>query len=210
MSWLTDTSLPQLLSHYGYAALFLIVMLESSGIPLPGETALVTASIYAGTTAKMNLFLVIAAASMGAILGDNLGYWAGRKFGLPLLVRVFDEKPLKLGQYLFQQYGGSIVFFGRFVAVLRAFAAILAGANRYSWPKFLFFNAAGGTVWATSFGVAAYFFGQEVHRVARPIGIIALAIALIIGVVGTVLLKRHQERLLAEAEIALPGPIKVK
>jgi membrane protein DedA with SNARE-associated domain len=209
MSWLTHVSLPQLISTYGYFALFAIVMFESSGIPLPGETALVTASIYAGTTHKLTITMVILAASLGAIMGDNLGYWVGRKFGFPLLLRIFDEKPLKLGQYMFQRYGGSIVFFGRFVAVLRAFAAVLAGVNRYSWPKFFAFNAAGGVTWASLFGLTAYFFGQEVHRVARPIGIIALAIAVGAAIVASLFFKRHQERLFAEAETSLPGPLEV-
>jgi membrane protein DedA with SNARE-associated domain len=210
MSWLTNMSLPELISSYGYLALFAVVMMESSGIPLPGETALVTAAIYAGTTHKLTIAFVILAASVGAIIGDNLGYWVGRRFGLPLLLRFFDEKPLKLGQYLFQRYGGSIVFFGRFVAVLRAFAAVLAGANCYSWPRFFLFNAAGGVTWASIFGLAAYFFGQEVHRVARPIGIGALAIAIIAAIVASVLFKRHQTRWFEEAESSLPGPLKVK
>jgi len=209
MHWLTTMSLPELILHYGYLALFLIVMVESAGIPLPGETALVTASIYAGTTHELSIALVIMAAAMGAIIGDNLGYWVGRKFGLPLLVRLFQEKSLKLGQYLFLRYGGAIVFFGRFVAVLRAFAAVLAGANRYPWTKFFFFNAIGGIAWASLFGLAAYVFGQEAHRVARPVGIVALIIAVVAISVASIFFKRHQERLIAEAETSLPGPLKV-
>ncbi len=209
MHWLTTFSLPELISHYGYLALFVIVMSESAGIPLPGETALVTASVYAGTTHQLSIILVIVAAATGAIVGDNLGYWVGRKFGLLLLVRLFEEKSLKLGQYLFQRYGGAIVFFGRFVAVLRAFAAILAGANRYSWTKFFFFNAAGGITWASLFGLAAYIFGEEVHRVARPVGIAALIIAVAAIIAASIFFNRHQERLTAEAEASLPGPLKV-
>jgi membrane protein DedA with SNARE-associated domain len=209
MHWLMNFSLPDLIAHYGYLALFFVVMAESGGIPLPGETALVTASIYAGTTHKLSIVFVIIAAAMGAIVGDNLGYWVGRKFGLPLLMRLFPEKSLKLGQYLFQRYGGAIVFFGRFVAVLRAFAALLAGANQYSRARFFLFNAAGGITWASLFGSAAYIFGQEIHRVARPVGIIALIIALTASIAASIFFKRHQERLTAEAESRLPGPLKV-
>jgi membrane protein DedA with SNARE-associated domain len=209
MHGLPIMSLPDLISHYGYLALFLIVMVESAGIPFPGETALVTASVYAGTTHKLSIEWVIVAAATGAIIGDNIGYLAGRKFGPPLLVRLFQEKSLKLGQYLFQRYGGAIVFFGRFVAVLRAFAAVLAGANRYPWIKFFFFNAAGGITWASLFGLAAYVFGQEVHRVARPIGIIALIFAVAAFIAASIYFKRHQEQLIAEAETSLPGPLKV-
>jgi membrane protein DedA with SNARE-associated domain len=148
----------RLLATYGYAAIFAMVMLESAGIPLPGETILVSASIYAGTTGALNIRFVIAAAAAGAILGDNIGFWVGRTFGQRLLSRWghligLDERKLKLGQYLFMQHGGKIVFFGRFIALLRAFAAILAGVNRLSPFRFFMWNAAGGIVWASVFGL---------------------------------------------------------
>jgi membrane protein DedA with SNARE-associated domain len=132
----------RLLAIYGYAAIFAMVMLESAGIPLPAETILISASIYTGTTGALDIRFVIAAAAAGAILGDNIGFWVGRTFGQRLLSRWghligLDERKLKLGQYLFMQHGGKIVFFGRFVALLRAFAAILAGVNRRSTVSFL-------------------------------------------------------------------------
>src|ERR1700761_3324945 len=139
-------------AHYGYPAVFTLVALESAGVPLPGETALVSAAVFAGQGA-LNLEAVIATAALAAILGDNLGYWVGREYGFPLVYRYghairLDEGRLKVAQYLFVRHGGKIVFFGRFVAILRAFAAFLAGVNRLPWPRFLIFNALGGIVWA--------------------------------------------------------------
>ena len=117
---------------------------------------------------------MIGAAAAGAIIGDNCGYWIGREFGFPLLYRYghyirLDERRLKLGQYLFLKHGGKIVFFGRFVAVLRAFAAFLAGVNRYNWEEFFLFNAAGGIVWATIFGLGGFWLGRAFEHYARPV-----------------------------------------
>ncbi len=202
------SSLTELIAAYGYYAVFIIVMLESSGIPLPGETALVTAAIYAGTGHQLNIFLVVAAAAFAAMIGDNIGYWAGRRWGFGLLQRHFDEANLKLGQYIYFRYGGVIVFFGRFVAVLRAFAAILAGANHYAWPHFLLFNAAGGFVWACLFGFSAFLLGEEVHRLSGLFGAAMLGLAALCLGLAALLLRRQRERLLAEAELAFPGPLR--
>jgi len=197
---------------YGYIAVFAIIALESAGVPMPGEATLVTAAIYAGSTHNLNIFGIIACGAGGAIFGDNVGYWVGDRFGLPLLLKYggylhLDQPRLKLGQYLFQKHGGKIIFFGRFVAVLRAFAALLAGVNRYPWPHFFAFNAAGGIVWATIFGAGAYVFGRAIDRVAGPVGIAFLVIAVAGGAAFTVFLRRHEKALLDEAERALPGPV---
>ena len=149
------------IAAYGYFAVFAIVALESSGVPMPGETALVTAAIFAGQ-GTLNVFVVAACAAAGAIIGDNAGYWVGREFGFPIAYRYgryvsLDEARLKLGQYLFLRHGGKIVFFGRFVAVLRAFAAFLAGVNRFEWEQFFFFNAAGGVIWASIYASGGFF-----------------------------------------------------
>jgi membrane protein DedA with SNARE-associated domain len=134
VDFLDDTSAQHLLGQYGYAVIFVIVMLESAGIPMPGETILVSAAVYAGTRHALDIRWVITAAAGGAILGDNIGFWVGREFGEPLLAKWghligLDLRKRMLGRYLFARYGGLIVFFGRFVALLRAFAALLAGAN---------------------------------------------------------------------------------
>jgi membrane protein DedA with SNARE-associated domain len=133
-----------LLATYGYGAVFLCITIESTGIPFPGETMLLIAAIAAGTTHQLSIPLVIVAAASGAILGDNLGFWIGREGGYHLLRRYgrfvrLDERKLKLGQYLFLKHGGKVVFFGRFVTVLRAWAASLSGTNQMRWSRFLFF-----------------------------------------------------------------------
>ncbi|AGK59744.1 hypothetical protein HYPDE_40378 [Hyphomicrobium denitrificans 1NES1] len=205
--------LPHLISTYGYWVVIGIVGLESMGIPVPGETTLIAASLYAGTTHHLNIWFVIAAAAAGAILGDNIGFWVGREVGYRLLLRYgryvrLNERRIKLGQYLFQRHGGKVVFFGRFVAVLRALAAFLAGANRMNWPRFLVFNAGGGILWATLYGVGAYYLGQTVEHLAKPIGIAVGVIAAIVILVSLVLLRRHEAQLEDEAERALPGPLR--
>ena len=126
------------------------------GIPLPGETVLVLAALYACTHHDLSIWGVIASAAAGAILGDNIGYWVGREFGYRLLLRYgayigISDSRIKLEQYLFLRHGTKVVFFGRFVAQLRILTAFLAGENRMDWRRFLLANAAGGILWATLF-----------------------------------------------------------
>ena len=199
------------LQTYGYLAIFLVVAMESAGIPMPGETILVAAAILAGQ-GKLHLPWVIGAAAAGAIIGDNCGYWVGREFGFPLAYRYgryirLDEKRLKLGQYLFLKQGGKIVFFGRFVAVLRAFAAFLAGVNHFNWERFFLFNAAGGIVWASIFGTGGYLLGRAFEDYAKPVGIVALALAVVGFFLGARFVRYHEEQLEEEAERAFPGPL---
>jgi membrane protein DedA with SNARE-associated domain len=200
------------IAAYGYWAVLVFVAIESTGIPVPGETMLLTAAIYAGTTHHLQIPVVILAAAAGAILGDNLGYWVGREGGYRLLRRFghvvrLDEGKLKLGQYLFRRHGGKVVFFGRFVAVLRAWAAFLAGANRMPWPRFLAYNAAGGIVWATLYGAGAYLLGEQVNRLSGTVGKALAVLAVLAIVAAVVLLKRNERRLEGEAEAAMPGPL---
>jgi membrane protein DedA with SNARE-associated domain len=194
-----------LIGQYGYGAIFVVVMLESAGIPMPGETILVSAAVYAGTKHALDIRWVIAAAAGGAILGDNIGFWVGREFGEPLLEKWghligLDARKRMLGRYLFARYGGLIVFFGRFVALLRAFAALLAGANGLAPWRFFAFNAAGGIVWATLFGSGGYLLGTCIHRIAGPVGWALLAAALIAGFGLWRYYKKHEENLLSKAE----------
>ena len=109
--------------EYGYWGVALAIGLESMGVPIPGETALVAAALYAGKTQALNIWVLIAFASVGAIVGDTIGYWIGREIGLRMLMRYgsyigLTESRIKLGQYLFQRHGGKIVFFGRFITLL--------------------------------------------------------------------------------------------
>src|SRR5258708_10961697 len=181
---LATEDLTHLLNTYGYLAVLVFVAIESTGIPFPGETMLLVAAIYAGTTHRLTIYWVIAAAATGAIVGDNLGFWIGREGGYRLLRRYgryirLDERKLKLGLYLFRRHGGKVVFFGRFVAVLRAWAAFLAGTNRMPWPRFLFFNATGGILWATVYGLAGYVLGSNIERIRRPFAIPTLVAAVL-------------------------------
>ena len=205
-------SLMNLVASHGYWVLATVVALESMGIPMPGETMLVTAAIYAGTTHRLKIGLVIAAAALGAIVGDNVGYWLGREFGYRLLLRYgpllrINTPRIKLGQYLFYRHGGKVVFFGRFIAILRAIAALLAGTNRMPWWRFLFFNATGGIVWAAGFGMAAYGAGEYVVRLKGHLAVAGLVLAVAGAVVAFGFVRRHEDALLRKAEEALPGPL---
>jgi membrane protein DedA with SNARE-associated domain len=205
-------SLRNLVASHGYWVLATVVALESMGIPMPGETMLVTAAVYAGTTHRLHIGLVIAAAAVGAIVGDNIGYWLGREFGYRLLLRYgpllrINTPRIKLGQYLFFRHGGKVVFFGRFIAILRAIAALLAGTNHMPWWRFLFFNATGGIVWAAGFGMAAYRAGESVVRLKTEIAVAGLVLAAAGAVVAFGLIRRYEDALLRQAEEALPGPL---
>jgi membrane protein DedA with SNARE-associated domain len=206
-----EAQIVAILTTYGYWAVFGVVALESAGIPLPGETMLVGAAIYAGHSGDVRIELIIAAAAAGAIIGDNIGFWIGREFGVDLMMRYgarfgVGPRQLQLGQYLFMRWGGAIVFFGRFVALLRILAAVLAGANRFDPLKFLFYNAAGGICWSLVFGIGGYVFGLAMRRVAGPIGWLGLAGA----VIGVFVLWRYwkinEERLMKEAEAHFAPP----
>src|SRR5262245_6982452 len=204
--------LQQLVSVHGYWVVALIVGLESVGLPLPGETILVLAAIYAATEPSFNIWVVVAVAAFGAIVGDNVGYWLGLRYGYALLLRYGErvgmfESRIKLGQYLFLKHGAKVVFLGRFVALLRILAAFLAGLNRMPWRAFLMANASGGVIWAAVFGVGGYFFGKvllQLHHALAPI-VFALALAVFFGC--GYLIRRYEDRLTALAERALPGPL---
>ncbi len=201
-----------LINTFGYLAVFLIIAGESMGFLLPGETILISASIYAGTTHRLNIFFVIIAAVLGAVIGDNLGYLIGRWGGFKLLRRFgkylkIDDKIIKVGQYLFMLHGGKIVFFGRFVSFLRAWAAFLAGVNRMHWKKFLIFNAAGGIFWASYYGTLGYLFGKHVHQFSRPIRITFFILGMLFVVASFLYVHYNLKSLEKKAEKALPGPL---
>src|SRR5256885_3694645 len=204
-------NLDSLLATYGYLAVFVFVGVESIGIPVPGETMLVTAAIYAGTTGRLSIAWVIVASSAGAILGDNIGYVIGRTGGYRLLKRYgryirLEEDRLRLGQYLFDKHGSKVVFFGRFISVLRIFAAFLAGVNHMHWRRFLFFNAAGGIIWSTLYGLAAYLLRQQTFRRFGPIDLALAVLRAVVIVAAIVFLRRNEARLQREADAAMTRP----
>ena len=153
----SPTTIQNLIQTYGLWVVFPVVMLEGMGIPVPGETALVAAAVYAGSTDKISIASVVLVAAMGAMIGDNIGYFIGRSIGLRLVVRYgryvrLNESRLKIGRYLFLRHGGKIVLIARLIAVLRAFVPLLAGVNRMRWRYFFSMNAIGGICWASLFG----------------------------------------------------------
>jgi membrane protein DedA with SNARE-associated domain len=205
MSFLTQTAVDELIAAYGYFAIFGIIMLESAGIPLPGETILIGAAMYAGSHHMLDIRLIIATAAAAAFLGDNIGYWVGLKLGRKALQRWghligLDQRKLDLGEYLFLRHGGKIVFLGRFVALLRVFAAVLAGVNRFPAWQFLLFNALGGITWAVVFGTGGYLLGHAFDRVAGPFGWLAFTAAVIAIFLIWRYYKHHEEQLLRDAE----------
>ena len=201
-----------LLSTLGYAAVGIFVGVESLGVPLPGETMLITAAVFAGVTHQLSIAGVIVAAVIGAVLGDNIGFGIGWFGGYPLLRRYgryvrLDEPKLKVGRYIFMRHGGKVVFFGRFVSILRTYAAFLAGTNRMNWARFLVSNAAGGVCWAVFYGVAAYQLGSNIDRLSLPLEIGFGVLGGIVLIAGLLFVRMHLRRLEEVAEQALPGPL---
>ncbi len=161
-------TLQNALNNFGYAAVALFIMIESSGIPFPGETMLLLASFYSAVSHQLQIPLVIACAAFGAIIGDNIGYTLGRTGGRSIIVRYgryFIIKPeyLTLAETYFAKHGNKTVLFGRFITLLRAWAAFLAGVNHMPWRTFLFYNAVGGILWATIYGTLGYKAGRFFH-----------------------------------------------
>jgi membrane protein DedA with SNARE-associated domain len=206
---LNGGELHRLIAEYGYAVVFAFVAVESLGVPLPGETTLGLAAISAGATGDLSIVGVIAAAATGAFVGDNIGYTIGHFGGYPLLRRYgrylhIDAHRLKVARYLFDRYGAPIVFFGRFVAILRAYAAFLAGTTRMPWRRFVVFNAAGGITWAILFGVLYFYFGTALTRFGTTVDIALAAAAVGAGVAVFVFFRRKEEAFGDAAERAYP------
>jgi membrane protein DedA with SNARE-associated domain len=200
------------LSSYGYLVVFLLVMIESIGVPVPGETALIGAALYAGSTHKLDIWLVIAVAIAGAVIGDNIGFSIGRYGGAKLLLRYghkirLHEGRLKIGIWLFRRHGGKVVFWGRFVSILRTWAAFLAGANHMEWRRFLFFNAAGGSVWATLYSVAYYEFGGALRKLSTTIDVVLGVAGSVILVAFVVWTRRKEAELQERAEREVGGSV---
>lgn len=201
-----------LIHVYGLLTVAVIVGLECVGVPLPGETALLAAAIYAGTKHDLNIVSVILTAAGAAIFGRMIGYVLGHEFGYWLLLRYgsyvrMTTSRIKLGQYLFLRHGGKIVFVASFVPVLRTFAGIFAGANVMPWRDFLFANIVGAILWAALYGYAAYELGREFERLEGPLVVVLGIITVVLFIAGGIFVRRHEAQLIAEAERAMPGPL---
>jgi membrane protein DedA with SNARE-associated domain len=177
------------ITQHGLPLLFLVVMIESCGVPLPGETALILFGVLA-SEGHYNIAAVIAVAAAGAIVGDNLGYWIiGRWGGRELFERwgwlkQYSDRVLPRAEELMAKHGGKTVFFGRFITVLRYTAAWVAGLGKMHWLRFLFWNAAGGICWATLVGLVAYYGGKSAADAIQRYGIYAFGGVAVLLVVG--------------------------
>jgi membrane protein DedA with SNARE-associated domain len=177
-----------LLLSYGLLMLFVLVAVESAGVPVPGETALVAAAILATPQQHhYSIVTVIVVAACGAIFGDNVGYWIGRTGGRALLerwgpIRRYAERALPPGERFFAKHGGKTVFIGRFIAVLRVTAAWLAGITHMPWWRFFLWNASGGIVWATGVGLLAYYLGKKAADAVQTYGLYGLAALAVVAV----------------------------
>lgn len=196
--------------HWALLLLFLLIAVESFGVPLPGETALVAAGVLTSQGALVT-WQVIAVAATAAIVGDNAGYWVGRKGGRGLVDRVgllrrYAKPVLPRAEAFFAKHGGKTVFIGRFVAILRFTAAWIAGVSHMDWRRFLFWNASGGIVWALLVTLLAHFGGHAAADAVRKFGI-AAAVVIVLGVVGVVLvLRRLEKRALHGSDHEPPAP----
>jgi membrane protein DedA with SNARE-associated domain len=191
-----------LLHTYGYTGLAVIVGLESLGLPVPGEGALIVSAIYAGSTHNMNPVIVIIAAATGAILGQTGAYWIGLKVGHSLLRRHGQKigltwRRLALGRMLFRKHGFKLVVVARFIVVLRVITAMLAGANQMPWRKFILANVLGSVAWASFYGIGATLLGKQMKHSSGPIGIAVGVVVLVISLLGAWIAHRQQDRLAA-------------
>ncbi len=187
-----------LVQTFGYPLLFLLVMSESGGAPIPGETSLIAAAVLA-SQGKLQIGIVIPLAATAAIVGDNIGYAIGRKGGRWLLERpgAFRrqrQEVLRVGEPFFEIHGPKAVFFGRFLLGLRIWASWLAGATRMRWRAFVLWNALGGIAWASAIGLIAYFLGNSAGNAIETFGIYGLVAVLLAVVGGLVLHRRHVTR----------------
>lgn len=181
------SSIIRLVESYGYAVVFLFVGIESLGVPLPGETVLVTAGALAAL-GHLSIWWVIAIAALGGIMGDAAGYWIGRLGGVALIRRYghvvhFDDARLERVRAFFNRHGAKTVFLGRFIALLRTWAALLAGTAEMPYGVFTLYNVMGGITWAALFGTLGYIFGRSLPLLEQYIGQASLAAVLLVALV---------------------------
>ena len=196
--------------NIGLPLVFVLIAVESMGVPLPGETALFAAAIFASKDGPP-IEAVIGVAAAGAILGDNVGYLIGRKAGRRILeapgpFERHRRAVIAYGQPFFDRHGPKAVFLGRFVSGLRITAAWLAGVNRMPWRSFLFWNATGGIVWATAVGLLAYSFGHAAEQAIKTAGLVGLigAVALALAIWAVV---RHRHRRRGPDDVGKGAPV---
>ena len=190
----------------GYPLVFALIAIETMGIPVPGETALITAGIVA-SRGRLEIEVVIALAAAAAILGDNVGFAIGRKLGRRVLTAPgpllhHRRRVIAVGEPFFDRHGPKAVFLGRWVTGLRITAAWMAGVTRMSWPTFLFWNALGGIAWATSIGLLAFFVGHSAEKIIHIAGLGGVVAVVLGGLVVWLVLRvrRRRAEAIVEAE----------
>lgn len=191
-----------------YLAVGFVIGLESLGIPLPGEIVLVSAAVLASRhTLDVDPVGVATAATIGAIVGDTIGYSIGRRYGMSLFERLgrrfpkhFGPGHVALAKQLFTRWGVWAVFFGRFIALLRIFAGPLAGALKMPYRKFLVTNATGAVVWAGGTTAVVYYLGLAAEKWLSRFSWVALVVAVVIGVVFTLVMKERTGKAIAALE----------
>jgi membrane protein DedA with SNARE-associated domain len=193
-----------LVEDYGLIILFLLVAAESSGVPVPGETALITTGILA-SRGHFDIEWVIVIAAAGAILGDNVGYWIGRKGGRRLLnqwewTRRLRDRFLPPTERFFARHGGKTIFIARFVAILRVAGAWVAGIGRMPWWRFLLWNAAGGICWALLFGLLSYYLGEAAADAIERWGLIGGGVAAAVGILLLLGFHFASKRVMSESD----------
>ena len=195
----------KLLLDYGLVLLFAFVAVESAGVPIPGETVLITAAVLARPEHHhYSLYWVIVVAAAGAIVGDNIGYTLGRYGGRKLInrwgfVRRHAERVLPPSERFFERHGPKTVFFGRFIAILRVTAAWLAGLSHMTWWRFFAWNAAGGIIWATGVALLAYWAGKAVADAVSRYGLYGVLALIILGALAYVALRVWRKRMMESA-----------
>jgi membrane protein DedA with SNARE-associated domain len=177
-----------LIQDYGLFFLFGIICLESAGLWLPGETALIAAGVYA-SKGHLSIAAVIVVAAAAAIVGDNIGYWLGREVGRRLiarypLLRRFADRVLPPAERFFERHGGKAVFLARFFGGVRVTGAWMAGLTRMRWWRFLFWNAAGGIVWALAVSLVAFYAGKAAADAIARYGVYAAIVGGILVVIA--------------------------
>lgn len=190
-----------LIEAAGYPLVFLLVMAESGGVPVPGETALIAGAVFA-SQGRLSLAAVIGVAIAAAVIGDNIGYVIGRRGGRWLLQKPgpFHRHRLQVlatGEPFFERHGPKAVFFGRFILGLRTWASWLAGATKMRWRIFALWNALGGIAWACLIGIAAYLVGRSAESAVSAFGIYGLAA---VAIAATALFVGHRRRRRARSE----------
>ena len=201
-----------LLAHFGYAAVAALILLESLGVPLPGETILLAAAVYSGATEHLSIVAIVIIAGAAATAGNLIGFGIGYAGGYRLLVRYgprlhIHTARIKLARYLFAEHGVWIVLVGRFIAVLRTYAALLAGTARMPLAPFIACTVISSAAWAALFGFGSFYLGTRLTAAGSSAEWLLLGVAAIVVVAIAVAIHRGEGRLIARAEARYPGPL---